>query len=167
MELPLFQFTVSCYKNNSLKKVFLFSKLIFQQLIACFSLLYSHLPSFPYPSSFYLLKSVYGLSALICSVSLQWCGRTHLTSLYCSFTLQTRMQCWFTKERLTRVDFFVIAFVFHVSKKICLDTFLTYKWRVREIFPWFFFFCVSEVANAEVILQEIFLWILTSLLCGF
>lgn len=40
-----------------------------------------------------------------------------------------------------------------------------YKWRGREkVFPWFFFFYNSEVANAEVVLQEIFLWILASLL---
>lgn len=69
MELPLFQFTLSCYEKNSLKEMFSFSKLIFQQLIACFALLPSRLPSFP--SSFYLLKPIYGLSALICSVSLQ------------------------------------------------------------------------------------------------
>lgn len=37
----------------------------------------------------------------------------------------------------------------------------------REDFPLLFLLCVSEVENAEVILQEIFMWILTSLLCGF
>lgn len=64
------------------------------------------------------------------------------------------------------MDFFVVAFVFSVSENmtghISLgNNFLHTSGRVREkIFPSFFFFCASEVANAEVILQEIFLWIL-------
>lgn len=34
----------------------------------------------------------------------------------------------------------------------------------RPLSPWFFFFCNSEVTNAEVVLKEIFWWILASLL---
>lgn len=89
-----------------------------------FSSSYSFFFSPPFPpslvslsSSCYLLKPLYGLSALICSVSMQWCGRTHLTSLCCSCTLQTGCSAGLPWRYWPKWIFFAVAFVFHVSKK--------------------------------------------------
>lgn len=130
MEILLFRLLFPDIKEE----MFLFCKWLTANFSAVlvafrfFSLLLSHLTWFPYPLLFYFLNPLCGLkwvlfSAPICSVSLQWCGRTHLTSLYCSFILHTGMQCWFTKKILTQIVFFVVALVFHVSKKTCFGKF--------------------------------------------